>query len=145
MNFTYWSVDRYLLGNLISQLNLPFGEATEHISLEDDQFNQHSFKLPGFKSTDLKTTLSSLTALWTSQMHLSNLDFSTLLVFDRELENPVFSSGFWFWTKSKFEVKFCPQSYSHAIESMLLHGFTSEEQMVFRKLSRIQGVKGYSR
>jgi len=64
-------VDRYLLKNLVSQLNLHCGEAPEHISLEDDGFDQHSFKLPDFKPTDLKATLSSLTALWTSQMYLS--------------------------------------------------------------------------
>lgn len=96
-------------------MNFHFGNVTDHISLEDDQFNQHSFRLPGFKSTDLKTILSSLTALWTLQMHLSILDFSILLIFDRKLENLLFSSGFWFWTKTKFEVKFFPQPFSHGV------------------------------
>lgn len=123
---------------------LHFGEATEHISLEDDPFKQHSFKLTGFKPTDLKTTLSSLTTLWTSQLCLSNLYFSILLIFDKVLESTVFSPWFWFWTKSKSEVKFCHQSSSYAVEFMLLHRFTLEKKMAFGILNRIWGVKNYS-
>lgn len=59
---------------------------------------------------------------------LPNLNFSTLLIFDRVLENTVFSPGFWFRTKSKFEVKFYPQPFSYAIEFMLLHRFYLGEE-----------------
>lgn len=124
--------------------SLHFGEATEHISLEGDQFKQHFFKLPGFKPTDLKTALSFLTALWTSQLCLGNWDFPILLIFDRVLENAVFSPGLWFWTKSKSEVRFCPRPFSFAVEFMLLQRFTLEKKITFRILNRIWGAKNYT-
>lgn len=44
-------------------MNFHSGDTTESISLEDDQLNQDSLRMPGLKSIDIKTTLTYLNAL----------------------------------------------------------------------------------